>query len=239
MRRVSDIIDRDRRRATHARNSAQAGNHRFSSDPPQAAGQPAGQPRLPVQPDLPALPRQRRAHPHRDDEPRDDLRRDRVPESVARQDPRSHWRRAGAECALPGAGARRAQSRRARDGPLQPDDPGAAGTGRPRAVPRRERGGDRRLAAVLPRRERGCPARQGRVRGEHPRAEDAECARLRASGLGARTEPGLQPARGQPPAGAGQARARLPPPAAGAIRRRLQPSSTCSPTCRSSASAAC
>ena len=64
-----------------------------------------------------------------------------------------------------------------------------------------QRGRDRRLAPLLPRGKRGRAARQGRIRGEHARAEDAERAGLRQARLGARAEPRLQPAGPEPAAG--------------------------------------
>ena len=58
---------------------------------------------------------------------------------------------------------RRARHGREGDGPLQPHDPGAAGPGRPRRIPRRQSGRDRRLDAVLPAGQCRQAARQGRV----------------------------------------------------------------------------
>ena len=110
---------------------------RVSADPARAARHAAGQRRLSLQPVLRPLPRQCRPEPHRRDVGRDGRHGARVPRAPARHDARHHRRRAGAEPALPPAGARRARHGRARDRPLQPHDPGAAGPGGPRRVPRR------------------------------------------------------------------------------------------------------
>ena len=94
------------------------------ADPPRPARHAAGQPRLPLQPVLRALPCQCRA--------RTAPRRWAATSSTScstflrrapRHDARHHRRRAGAEPALPPAGHGRARARRARDRPLQPDDP--------------------------------------------------------------------------------------------------------------------
>ena len=152
----------------------------LSGHPAPQARNAAGQPRLQLQPDLRALPRQRRPDAHRDDVARDGR------ETCSR----SCRRRARAALDITGGAPElnphfrdlvtRARALGiARDRPLQPDHPRGARPGGPGGVPRRATGRGRRLAAVLPGGQRRPPARRGRVRGQHPRAAKAERPRLR------------------------------------------------------------
>ncbi|MBU1263862.1 MAG: FAD-dependent oxidoreductase [Gammaproteobacteria bacterium] len=106
---------------------------------------------------------------------------------------------------------------------MQSHHPVRARPGRPGRFPRRAGRRGRGLAAVLPRGKRRRAARQGRVRAQHRRPPAAQRPGLRAHGQRAESEPGLQPARGQPAAGPGRPGGRLQAGTARPLRHRLQP----------------
>ena len=179
--------------------------------------------------------------PHRGDEPGDGRSRARFPACLRRVDPRPDRGGAGAARAVPVSRRRRARARGPRHGPLQPHHPrGArAGRGRARRVPglAPDRGG--RVPALLRGGQRRPAAGQGGVRAEHRRAPPPQPPRLRRVGLGSRAASGVQPARsGAAPAAGPRSR----PGTARSSGSATGPASTgcsCSPTCRSGASAAC
>ena len=190
-----------------------------------AAGHAAGQPRLPLQPELPALPRQRRAEPHRDDG-----RRHRRPGAAGaararHRHARPDRRRARAEPAFPppGAPARAPLGVRGHR-PLQPDHPVRARAGGPGGVP-----GRTRAWRSWPR----CPATRwptstASAATACSTAASPACRRLNALGYGQpgsrpRAESRLQPAGRRAAAAAGRAGGRLQARAGGALRHPLQP----------------
>jgi len=109
--------------APHSRHAGPACRHRFPADPAPHARHPPGQPGLPVQPELPALPGRGRPAAHRDDGRRHDRAGPRGAARAAHRDTRPDRRRTRAEPTFPRAGAPGAGRGRARDRPLQPDHP--------------------------------------------------------------------------------------------------------------------
>src|SRR5260221_298004 len=178
-------------------------------DPAPPARDIAGEPRLPLQPVVRALPRERRSDPHRADGPRHHGCGDPLPRRGRREDAGYHRRRAGTASGFPLARRARAGARRGRHGPLEPDHPGRAGQRGPARVSRRQPGGGGGLSTLLHAGARRPPARPRRVRLQHPRAEGPQCPRLRRARERARAQPGVQPARPFTASAAGRARGRL------------------------------
>ncbi len=207
----------------HARHPAASCPHRFPAHPPPPARHAAGEPGLPVQPELPALPCECRPESHRDDGRRHRGAGAAGAACAAHRYARSDRRRARAQPQLPRAGARRTRIGRAHHRPLQSDHPVRAGAGRPGRIPGRAgRGGDR-VAALLFAGQCRPAARRRRVRAQHRRAAAAQCAGVRPAGVGPGAEPGLQPAGCGAAAAAGAAGRRLPARAGTALRHPLQP----------------
>ena len=191
----------------------------------RAARHAAGQCRLSLQPVLRALPRQCRARtaPRRWTARRRRPRA-RLPGAAAHRDARHHRRRAGAQSAFPPAGDRaRATWACSVMDRCNLTDPGAAGPGRPRRIPRRAS-----RSRSSPRCPATCednvdkPARQGRVRRLDPRPAAAQRARLRPRRLGPDAQSRLQSAGPVAAAAAGGARGRLQARARRALRHRVQ-----------------
>ncbi len=135
--------------SNHARDTSPAQGDRLSARDAPRARHAAGQPRLQVQPGLPALPRQREPRPQGDDGEGDDRPDSRRAVGAGHRHPRRHRRRAGAEPAFPASRPQRARRGRARDRPLQPDDHQRAGLRGSRRLPGARGRRDHRLAAVL------------------------------------------------------------------------------------------
>ena len=112
------------------------------------------------------------------------------------------------------------------------------GPGRPRRIPGGEqrRGGG--VDALLSAGQCRPPARQGRIRRLDPRLAETQRARLRPR-CQAYAQPRLQSARAVAAAAAGRARSRLQARAGRATTASCSTNFSCSPTCRSSASAPC